>query len=168
MSLQDEQKILTRDARGMTGIRPEWNASEKNTCLLAGWIVSFSSITTCSFTKESCTVVSPQYIVNQANELFIDIATETRHCATLPGKTCDNTFVLFVAYELYKRRTVEIFHSISHLSNKFFKRREIIHFSKDQAYEYIIVGLNASRYCGSVFSFPYIIIIAQQLVLPIN
>ena len=157
LSLQNGQKIIVRDAHGMTGIGRKWIQLQKS-CLWTGWAITSSSMSTCSFTNESCTIVSPQYIVNEANELFIDVTTETRPCATVPRKTCDNTFVLFVAYELFKRRRVEVIGNIpqfipSHINNTFFKRREIINFSKDQAYDYIMVGLNESNYCGFVSSF---------------
>lgn len=157
LSLQDGQKVFIYDVHGITGIHSGWKTSETHPCPYEGWNIISSLINTCTFTKKSCTVVSPQYIVNQANELFIDITTETRHFTTCP-KSCDSTFVLFVAYQLYQSRRVEVIGNIpqfipSHTNSSFFKRREIINFSKDQEYDYIMVGLNASRYCGSVSSF---------------
>ena len=156
-SLQDGQKILIRDADGMTGFHPGWNLLR--TCLSTGWVVGRSSISTCSFTNENCTVISPQYVANQANELFINFTTETRLCTGLEGKACGNTFVLFVAYEFYSRRRIEVnIGNIpqfipSHLNKKLVKRREIINFSKDQAYDYVMIGFNTSNYCGIVSSF---------------
>ena len=154
LSLQDGQKILVRDAHGMTGFGPEWIELPER-CLASGWNVISSSISTCSLVNETCTIVSTQYNVNEANELFIDVTTETR---LLIQKTCDNTVVLFVAYEFFKRRRVQVIGNIpqfipSHLNNTFLKRREIINFSKDHAYDYIVVGLNKTCYCGRVSSF---------------
>ena len=157
LSLQDGQKVLIYDVHGRTGIHQGWTTSVSHPCQFEGWYITKFRITRCTLTKTSCTAFSPQYIVNQVNELFIDITTDTRHVA-ICSKACNSTFALFVSYQLNQSRRNEVIGNIpqfipSHVNSSFFKSREIINFSKDQEYDHIMVGLNASRYCGTVYSF---------------
>lgn len=166
-SFQVEVKVkLLPDVDPKEGISPLWKHSVPNdNCTSSGWLVSEGKAVACTIASsisENCTLLSPEYDVTKANELFITIETETRNCSTVRKDiACEETFSLLVFHRDSKKQNkaftkflgpipVSLLTTpILHLG-QFFKTTSVISFSRDQRYSHVKLGFQESSYCGTV------------------
>ena len=143
------------------GIGPAWTQADPN-CTKYGWTIERYRASTCTrhILYENCTLQSPEYDVTKANELFVDIETETRKCNT-KDKFCDKTFALLVIHRdsqnLNKPFTkflgtipAPLSRSPNESSGNFSYATDVTNFSKDQRYSHVKLALQESSYCGTV------------------
>ena len=144
------------------GISPAWTQTDQK-CIRSGWIVGFGRASlTCTIDGLNCTLQSPEYDVTEANELFVNIVTETRKCNTLiKGKFCEETFALLAVHRDKKNLNKPFTkflgtipaspsRSPNESSSMFFKANDVINFSRDQKYSHVKLALQESSYCGTV------------------
>ena len=145
-------KFSISDTNGQFGITNGWTADEKTFCKKYGWTVASGEVSVCHLSRsENCTVVSPPYNTN-ANELFINITTDTRNCSTV-SKPCQQSFVLLALYADITIYLGMVPSSLPTSSSIFSKTSTIINFSKYQKYKEVKLVLQETLYCGTVKSF---------------
>ena len=146
-------------------ISRKWEHSiPQGNCSLSGWEISDGKAATCSVgssISENCTLVSPDYNVTKADELFINITAETRNCTYLSkDKICEENFSLLAFYrDSKKQKTIKKFlgpipasplTTSRSSSGQFFKTKNVISFSRDKRYSHVKLGFQESSYCGTV------------------
>lgn len=147
-------------------ISTDWKHSIPNSsCSVSSWEPSKGQAATCiigSSLSENCTLVSPEYDVTKADELFITIAVETRNCSALSkDKICKETFSLLAFYRDSKKESKAFTKFLGSIpasplttsvlpSGQFIKTKSVINFSRDQRYSHLKLGFQESSYCGTV------------------
>ena len=147
-------------------ISPDWEHSIPNrNCTVSSWVILKGKASTCnlgSSLSENCTLVSPDYDVTKANELFITVATETRNCTSVSkDKICKETFSLLAFYRDSKKQNKAFKKFLGPIpaspltasvlpQSNFSKTKSVISFSRDQRYSHIKLGFQESSYCGTV------------------
>ena len=113
--------------------------------------------------EETCTIISDSFQLNQINELFVSIETETRTdiCSSgLDKRKCKNTFDLIVYYG----DNGNIFTHAEHIdtlpinskpliwNDKFSKSYDVLSFKRNKNYKNLKLGLQTKNYCGTIKS----------------
>ena len=146
-------KFNISDTNGEFGITSKWETDKETFCRTYGWFFANEKVFVCDFSRsENCTIVSPPYNITEANELFINITTETRNCNTI-SKPCQQVFLLLALYADIKIYLGMVPSPPYTSSSNFSKASTIINFSKDQRYKEVQLGLQETLYCGTVESF---------------
>ena len=126
------------------------------------WAFSGQYIDTC-FPKpraeENCTVLSLPYNVREAKELYVNLKTNTRTCASSHVSSCTGKFSLSVHYQInrkdYKRVVLpdEIPKKNPSFDTRlFYDANDDVSFSVDQNYKSLKFGLQAPFYCGTIMN----------------
>ena len=163
-SFQVEVKVkFTPEINPNQGISPAWTQAVPN-CTNYGWTFELGKASTCATDRlyENCTLQSPEYDVTKANELFVDIKTETRKCNTMDKyRFCDETFVLLAVHKDSKKVNKPLIEFLGTIpapqsrspnesSGKFLNATDVINFSRDQRYSHVKLALQETSYCGTV------------------
>ena len=132
-----------------------------NSCTSRWKALTFEA-STCNFTdidaKENCPLVSEFIDVKKANELFVSVTSQSRK-EKLTDKAIRGTFPLLALYggsnetdKTVFTRFIRSFPDLSSdtLKEQFFKRNDLISFSRNQSYSQVRLGLQESVYCGNV------------------
>ena len=162
LSLQVREKLQLLDEYGKSGISSTWRSSSIGECT-DGWSLGNYLISRCFSSQcmlKGCVILSSRYFVNTTKELFIEIETETRN-RSASKEPCENTFLVFANLDSNHLNKTGIRVFIGKIpQNKtlqpvgmFFETIDTISFSKDQGYDYVMVGFDGSSYCGTVRSF---------------
>ena len=90
-----------KDAQGYYGLNCQWESHCPRI-----WAFSGQYIDTC-FPKppaeENCTVLSLPYNVREAKELYVNLKTNTRTCASSRVSSCTGKFSLSVHYQINRK-----------------------------------------------------------------
>ena len=154
-SLEYGLREYLKDTRDYLGINESWYFQ----CLEA-WSFSdfYDRIATCFPKKEvNCAALSLPYNVGEAKELYLDIQTETRNCASLNGYSCTGKFSLTVHYQINENNLKSVIlpdnipKKNPSLDTKiFYYTNDTVSFSLDQRYKILKLGFQAPFYCGVI------------------
>lgn len=156
-SIEDKSKVKL--CGNGAKIEPWWTNTSQ--CNSDSWKI-VNEPTVCSVygvSRQNCSLLYGLYDMGKANELFVNISTETRKINSTDN-LIRRTFLLFAFYRNSKNQD-EVFtkdigilpNSISDtLPNDFFETSDLISFSRNQNYSHVRLGLQESLYCGTVKS----------------
>ena len=159
-SLEYGVKEYLIDSEGYGGISTFWDNSG---CPII-WSVSINDISTCfpkkPEEKANCIVLSLPYKINEVREIYMNIQTETRACATLKSDiNCTGKFSLSVNYLINGndvKRVILPDEIPLNIYNKkiggFIDTNDTVSFSVDRNYSNLKLGFQAPYYCGSLKS----------------
>ena len=110
---------------------------------------------------QDCVLLSSLYNINEVNELYVNIKTETRNCSTFEDfYRCTGKFNVSVHYETIDHNFIrftlpnevpkQIEHSLG--TGEFYETDDDISFSVNQNYNRLKLGFQASFYCGTLKS----------------
>ena len=156
-SLEYGVKEYLIDPEGFRKTSHLWN----NSACPGIWSHNSGDITTC-FPKvheeeANCILLSLSYKINEVRELYMNIQTETRDCATLNNSiNCTGKFSVSVNYPIngndFKRVILpdEIPLYIYSKKRRFYVTNDTVSFSVDQNYNSLKLGFQAPFYCGKI------------------
>lgn len=157
-SIEDESKVKLFDISNGTKIDPDWE--KESQCQSRSWTIENGNPVVCSTndtSTENCSVLYGLYDVSKANELYVNVSTETRINST--DKVIRRTFRLFALYgdrknqdEVFTKFVQTLPNSISGPTSdvRFFKTNDLVSFSKNQSYSNVRLRLQEFTYCGTV------------------
>ena len=159
-SLEYGVKEYLIDSKGYSGISNFWNYLD---CEGIWSFNSIDDIATCfpkrPEHKANCMLLSLSYKINEARELYMNIQTETRDCATLNNSiNCTGKLSLSVNYPINKndfQRVIlpdEIPLNIYKKQGNFVATNDTVSFSVDRNYNSLRLGFQAPFYCGHIKS----------------
>ena len=159
-SLEYGVRKYIKDTSGYSGISLSWYSPCPN-------VWTFDSGPGTCFPKhpesQDCVLFSTSFDINEVNELYVNIKTETRNCSAtemMDFWKCTGKFNVSVHYETFENNFIsfvipdEIPQQIEHSYHTgiFYKTDDVISFSVKQKYNRLKLGFQGPFYCGQLES----------------
>ena len=160
-SLEYGVRKYIKDFSGYSGISLSWYSPCPDV-----WTVTVSGPAICfpwHSESQDCVLFSTSFDINEVNELYVNIKTDTRNCSAIEMMDiwkCTGKFNVSVHYETFENNFIsfvipdEIPQQIEHSyrSGTFYKTDDDISFSVKQKYNRLKLGFQGPFYCGQLKS----------------
>lgn len=160
-SMKNGIKIFLKDIKGFSEVH--WGRPSSSNCHLSYSSPSIKDIITCAYMGEedNCTINSFPYELKQANQLFINVESNTRVDLCKSGSNkihCKKTFDVVAYYgndsNTYTHRndvgTIPVYSKP--FNGSYYGSHDQLIFERNKNYKYVKLGMRYGNYCGTVKS----------------